>query len=169
MKKLDTTILESINHLLISHPELRTPLFELIVKGLKIRPADLFFLYFMNIDLIKKSRSQLRQDLFVLFQTKFKKNGYFVEFGATDGIELSNSFLLEKEYGWKGILAEPALKWHEDLIKNRTAHIGKTAFGVAQGISWSSMRSKQGSCLRWINTAILTTTKKRANKEKNTK
>ena len=55
-----------------------------------------------------KSRSQLRQDLFVLSQLDFKRNGYFVEFGATNGFNLSNTHLMEKEFGWTGILAEPA-------------------------------------------------------------
>ncbi len=74
-------------------------------------------------DLLEASKSQLRQDLFVLSELEFKKNGYFVEFGATNGIDLSNSFLLEKEFGWNGILAEPARIWHSDLKKNRTVSI----------------------------------------------
>jgi FkbM family methyltransferase len=49
----------------------------------------------------------------------FKREGYFIEFGATDGISLSNTFLLEKEFSWTGILAEPANVWHHELIKNR--------------------------------------------------
>jgi hypothetical protein len=40
---------------------------------------------------LKVSKSQLKQDLFALLQTNFKLNGYFVEFGATNGLELSNS------------------------------------------------------------------------------
>ena len=40
----------------------------------------------------KKSKSQLRQDLFVLSHLAFKKNGYFVEFGATNGVDLSNTY-----------------------------------------------------------------------------
>jgi FkbM family methyltransferase len=72
---------------------------------------------------LQKSRSQLGQDLFVLSVLKFKKNGFFVEFGATNGNDLSNTYLLEKEFGWTGILAEPAKCWQNDLKKNRSAHI----------------------------------------------
>lgn len=60
------------------------------------------------IQILEKSRSQLRQDLFVLTELNFKQNGYFVEFGATNGVDLSNTYLLEKEFNWSGILAEPA-------------------------------------------------------------
>jgi FkbM family methyltransferase len=49
----------------------------------------------------------------------WKKNGYFVEFGACDGMFVSNSYLLEKNYGWRGILSEPARTWHQDLNSNR--------------------------------------------------
>jgi FkbM family methyltransferase len=70
-----------------------------------------------------KSKSQFRQDLFVLSQLDFKTNGFFVEFGATNGIDLSNTYLLESEFGWAGILAEPAKCWHRDLKRNRSAKI----------------------------------------------
>lgn len=71
----------------------------------------------------RKSKAQLRQDLFVLSEVNFKENGYFVEFGATNGFDLSNTYLLETEFGWQGILAEPAKLWHSDLMKNRNCHI----------------------------------------------
>src|SRR5262245_11288155 len=51
------------------------------------------------IELLPKSRAQYWQDLFVLSQLNFKRNGYFVEFGATNGVSLSNSYLLERQYG----------------------------------------------------------------------
>jgi FkbM family methyltransferase len=73
--------------------------------------------------LLEKSKSQLKQDLFVLAELDFKRNGFFVEFGATNGIDLSNSYLLENEFGWNGILAEPAKCWHTDLMSNRNCTI----------------------------------------------
>ena len=63
----------------------------------------------------------LRQDLFVLCETGFKHGGTFVEFGATNGKTLSNTWLLEKKFGWTGILAEPAKVWHKALAAERPA------------------------------------------------
>jgi FkbM family methyltransferase len=65
------------------------------------------------------SKSQLRQDLFVLGELNFKQNGYFVEFGATDGKNLSNTYLLEKYFSWQGILAEPARIYSNAIELNR--------------------------------------------------
>jgi FkbM family methyltransferase len=69
------------------------------------------------------TRSQIFQDLFVLFALDQKRNGYFVEFGAADGDFLSNSILLEQKYGWHGIAAEPARSWHSALKVNRQCAI----------------------------------------------
>ena len=66
-----------------------------------------------------KSHAQLFQDLFVLLTLQEKRGGYFVEFGAADGLFLSNSALLESQYGWNGIVAEPSKKWEFALRKNR--------------------------------------------------
>ena len=69
------------------------------------------------------SHSQLRQDIFVLNETNFKKNGLFVEFGAANGVSNSNTFLLEKKFNWKGILVEPAKSFLKELKKKRNCHI----------------------------------------------
>lgn len=78
-----------------------------------------------TLQTIRKSNSQIGQDMFVLMELDFKRNGYFVEFGAANGIELSNSHMLEENYGWTGILAEPAHCWHEQLLKNRDCIIDR--------------------------------------------
>ena len=67
--------------------------------------------------------SQFGQDLFVLNELNFKKNGFFVEFGATNGINGSNTYLLENRFNWRGILAEPAKIFYNELNKNRKCFI----------------------------------------------
>lgn len=69
------------------------------------------------------SKAQLNQDLFVLNCVNYKSNGFFIEFGACDGIYFSNTFMLEKLYNWNGILSEPCVKWHNNLRENRSAKI----------------------------------------------
>jgi FkbM family methyltransferase len=59
----------------------------------------------------------------VLCVTNFKRGGFFVEFGATNGIDINNTYLLETDFSWGGILAEPARIWHEPLRRNRRAAI----------------------------------------------
>lgn len=80
-------------------------------------------------------KSQMRQDLFVLFVTNKKQNGYFVEFGACDGIELSNTLTLEKEFNWDGILSEPCIFWINDLKNNRDCNIDERAVWIEDGKS----------------------------------
>jgi FkbM family methyltransferase len=80
------------------------------------------------------SHSQLRQDLFVLNELNYKNNGFFVEFGATDGVHLSNTWLLEKKFKWSGILAEPAKIYHNKLEKNRKCFIEKKLIWKKSGL-----------------------------------
>jgi FkbM family methyltransferase len=80
----------------------------------------------------EETQAQNYQDVFGLFANNFRKNGFFVEFGATDGITGSNTYLLEKSFGWQGILAEPNVVWHESLSNNRNCMItDKCVFTVS--------------------------------------
>ena len=72
---------------------------------------------------LPQSSSQAFQDLFVLYTLGEKRGGYFVEFGGADGVAMSNTFLLERDYGWSGIVAEPARVWHSQLKANRSCHV----------------------------------------------
>ncbi len=87
----------------------------------KINDFDSILLEFYSYLLKHRnsSKSQLFQDLFVQFIHNDKTNGTFLEFGATDGLSLSNSVMLENKFGWTGVLAEPSPQWHEKLFENR--------------------------------------------------
>lgn len=52
-----------------------------------------------------------------------KKNGFFIELGANDGLFQSNTAFFEKEQGWYGILVEPSLKGYEKCKINRPKSI----------------------------------------------
>jgi len=54
----------------------------------------------------QKYYSQLGQDKWVLEKLDYKENGFFIEIGAYDGITLSNTYSLEKDFGWDGICVE---------------------------------------------------------------
>lgn len=100
-----------------------------------------------NIEVIEKaiahSPSQLGQDLFVLNRLGWKRGGYFVEFGAADGRMLSNTWLLDRHFGWRGILAEPGRSWREALIsEKRNAHV-----------DFDCVWSKTGETLTFTETA----------------
>lgn len=77
----------------------------------------------MVLKILKSSKSQLGQDIFALQQNNLKREGFFIEIGAADGVELSNTFLLEKEFGWSGILVEPARNVQKKLKESRSAKI----------------------------------------------
>lgn len=83
--------------------------------------------------LSRRSVSQLGQDLWVLQKSRFKRGGFFVEFGAADGVLLSNSYLLEAEFGWSGICSEPNPKMFEQLRRNRRCIVSNACIGGFSG------------------------------------
>lgn len=91
--------------------------------------------HFDSDDAIATSQSQLGQDFFALSANGYANDGFFVEFGACDGIIFSNTFLLEKLFQWTGILSEPNASYRDDLRKNRTAKVDNRAVSGRTGDS----------------------------------
>jgi hypothetical protein len=57
--------------------------------------------------------SQARQDELVLALLRNKTGGYFVDLAANDAVSLSNTYSLERYWGWKGVCIEPnPIYWH---------------------------------------------------------
>ena len=48
-----------------------------------------------------------------------KKNGFFIELGANNGLTQSNTAFFEKYRNWSGILIEPSKTAFNECIKNR--------------------------------------------------
>lgn len=68
---------------------------------------------------LEAAKAQNYQDVWALYESGIKRGGIFVEFGATDGIAGSNTYMLEKDWGWHGILAEPIPTHLSSLRENR--------------------------------------------------
>ncbi len=69
------------------------------------------------------SYSQIGQDTWVRSILNDKKEGYFVELGACDGLYLSNTLYFEKHLGWNGICIEPNDNYIASLNNNRSCNI----------------------------------------------
>jgi FkbM family methyltransferase len=50
-----------------------------------------------------------------------KEGGFFVEAGANDGYQQSNTYVLERLHGWRGVLVEPVPALFEEAVRERPA------------------------------------------------
>ena len=77
--------------------------------------------------------SQYGQDKF-LFENFFinKKEGFFLDIGAHDGVNGNNTFLFEK-IGWSGVCIEPIPSVFEKLKKNRKCLLVNSAISNNNG------------------------------------
>jgi len=87
--------------------------------------------------------SQNNQDLLVLFLLG-ENPGFFVEFGADDGLALSNTYILEKEFNWSGILCEPSNLSQRALIENRNCFIDFNCVSDKSGDTVSFIETGNG-------------------------
>jgi len=65
-------------------------------------------------------KGQKAQDKWVILNVlPFKRRGFFLDLAAADGVEGSNSYVLEKLFGWSGICIEPNPAYFDELRKTR--------------------------------------------------
>jgi FkbM family methyltransferase len=106
MKDMATTILESVNHLLQEHPQLAHSIRHLADIAYGNNRVDQRYFGLNGLD--QKLTKWLDYD-----------GGYFVELGANDGIDQSNSRHFEKFRNWKGVLVEPTPHNFLSCLKHR--------------------------------------------------
>ena len=73
------------------------------------------------------SYAQVGQDIAVGDYFEWKTGGYFIDVGAWDGIDISNTYMFEKHLGWNGICIEPLPSAFSALEKNRASVCVKVA------------------------------------------
>jgi FkbM family methyltransferase len=98
-------------------------------------------------------QAQAGQDKHVLKNLLLKcGKGFYVEFGARDGKEHSNTYFFEKQLGWRGMLFEVDPSQLPNLRQNRPAAIvyegavcpraqTELTFGISQFPGWSGAMS----------------------------
>ncbi len=75
-----------------------------------------------------KYKGQKGQDQWVAEQVfPNKKNGYFLDLAAANGVRHSNTYTLEKEYGWNGLAIEPNPIFYKNLSLSRNCTISNCA------------------------------------------
>ena len=74
----------------------------------------------MSRELLHKGSTGLNElDLRLIEAIAPEPQGYFVELGANDGVRQSNTFKLQRHFGWSGLLIEPSPRRFMECVANR--------------------------------------------------
>ena len=104
----------------IDHFRILDRAFNLNMLDIEDEQRNLLYYFIKSIkDKGRYIKSQLYQDVFADFLISNRFDKTFLEFGATDGLELSNTHFLENYSDWRGVLGEPDPQWHKKIKKNR--------------------------------------------------
>lgn len=97
--------------------------------------------------------SQYAQDKFLnekIFQEK--KNGFFVDLGANDGITLSNTYFFEKYLQWGGVCVEPIPEIFEKLqYERKSKNINACVGDRKKKVNFIVFREKKSEDKYWVN------------------
>ncbi|XP_073978983.1 protein Star-like [Rhodnius prolixus] len=68
----------------------------------------------------------------LLDSVSYKMGGFFIEFGAGDGVTMSPTLKLEKQYKWNGLLVEAEEKTARELItkRKRSSYFSNSCVGT---------------------------------------
>jgi rfaE bifunctional protein nucleotidyltransferase chain/domain len=83
-----------------------------LVNKNKLKPENRSFFSFGY-------KAKQGQDKWIVDTLDWKTNGYFVDIGAYDGVDESNSYILEKDFNWNGICIEPNIHTFSEMKKQR--------------------------------------------------
>lgn len=75
---------------------------------------------------------QAHQDKYVLNVLKEKRNGFFLEIGSNDPVFINNTYLLESQYDWRGIMVEYCPRFLQSYKEKRpnSTHVIQNAITI---------------------------------------
>lgn len=89
--------------------------------GYSIVKREWLLRQFPGVGEVQVNFSQLHQDMFVLSMLDGKRDGAYLEIGAHEPVFISNTYLLESVFGWKGVgieLDAQMVERHRGLRRN---------------------------------------------------
>jgi glycosyltransferase involved in cell wall biosynthesis len=119
-------------------PDFYNPIQYSIIKQDRVLRA------FNGIEKIQINYSQLHQDMFALAMLDGKANGAYLEIGAHEPIFISNTYLLESQFGWRGISIEldPGMvSRHKAMRSNPCLHGDATTANYGEILGQAGMPS----------------------------
>lgn len=84
--------------------------------------------------------SNMQERILSILQQQNVVSKFFIEAGANDGLEQSNTTMLEFQYGWKGLCIEPNIINYNKCIKNRPQCIVVNAALVSHTYASSTVK-----------------------------
>jgi FkbM family methyltransferase len=97
-------------------PTLRKPAYAVWVGAMKSATV-LLDVAVRKFGYVPRSLSDRGQDRWIIDEVfPQKTGGFFLELGAADGFSDSNTYVLEKRYGWRGICIEPHPELFDALV-----------------------------------------------------
>lgn len=104
---MDIAIKQRVAGLIERYPSLQKPVYVAYI-GIDVTKNIILRFLVRRFGYLPKRVSDRGQDMWVINEVfQGKRAGVFVELGAADGFSDSNTFVLEKHYGWTGFLIEP--------------------------------------------------------------
>ena len=89
----------------------------------------------------------------------------FIEFGANDGIQQSNTYVLERDHGWTGVLVEPVAQLAAECGVNRpraitvcAAVVEPSAAGTGLAFDYFDLMTKRSESGSWRAVGITLST-----------
>ncbi len=76
------------------------------------------------------SYSGCKQDAFVIELLKHKRDGFYVDIGSAHCYDNNNSFLLEKQYNWKGICVEFESRYNNSYTSRNCRYVNGNALEI---------------------------------------